>query len=148
MRLSKQFFLFIFFLSIKSALFAQNQPDDVVGYYLTADPFSDAISQVCVYNDGKGAYEGILIWTNDAAGKKYEGLIFLKNLVFNAQENKWENGNIVYPGKPGKFKTYMRFEKDGRLFVRGYWIFSLLGKTVYWTREKDSRNPIVQHPGP
>jgi len=147
MRLSKKhIFLFIFLLGVKSALLAQNHPDDVVGYYLTADPFSDAISQVCVYNDGKGSYEGILIWTNDEAGKKYEGLVFLKNLVFNAQENYWENGNIVYPGKPGKFKTYMRFENDGRLRVRGYWGISLLGKTVFWTREKESRNPGIQHP--
>ena len=127
-------------------LFAQNHPDDIVGYYLNVDPFSGAISQVCIYHAGKGIYEGMLIWVEEEEGKEYEGLIFLKEMTFNAKENEWQNGSIIYPGKSGKFKTFMRLEKGGRLRVRGYWGVSLLGKTVYWTREKESRNPKIQHP--
>ena len=146
MQFSKQFLLFIFFLSIKSVLVAQNHPNDIVGYYLVVDPFSDAVSQVYIYNAGNGSYEGILIWVDDEEGKEYEGLVFLKGMVFNVKENEWQNGTIVYPGKSGKFKTFMRLEKDGRLRVRGYWGISVLGKTVYWTREKESRNPKTRHP--
>ena len=139
MLLNKKSLLIIFLLSIKSMISAQNQPDDIVGYYLTVDPFSGAISQVYIYNAGNGVYEGKLIWVNEKEGKKYEGLVFLKEMTFNAKENEWQNGSIIYPGKSGKFRTYMRFENDGRLRVRGYWGVSLLGKTVYWTREKESR---------
>ena len=146
MRFSKQFLLFLFFLGITSMLFAQNRPDDIVGYYLNVDPFSGAVSQVCIYHAGNGIYEGMLIWVEEEKGKEYEGLVFLKEMVFNAKDNEWQNGSIVYPGKSGKFKAFMRLEKEGRLRVRGYWGVSMLGKTVYWTREKESRNPRIQHP--
>jgi len=139
MPLSIRNFLIIFLFLIQSTAFAQNRADDIVGYYLTADPFSKAISQVYVYPAGDGIYEGKLIWVDEKEGKAFEGLVFLKELTFNTKENEWQNGSIIYPGKSGKFKTYMRFEKDGRLRVRGYWGVSLLGKTVYWTREKESR---------
>ena len=146
MRFSNKYLLFIFLLSIKATLFAQNRPDDIVGYYLTADPFSGILSQVYIYHAGNGIYEGMVIWVGVEEGKNQEGLVFLKEMTFNAKENEWQNGSVVYPGKSGKFKTFMRFEKDGRLRVRGYWGVSALGKTVYWTREKESRNPKTQHP--
>ena len=139
MQSSKKTLLFLFFFGITSVLFAQNHPDDIVGYYLNVDPFTGALSQVYIYNAGNGNYEGVLIWVKEEEGKSYEGLVFLKDMVFNAKENEWQNGNITYPGKSGKFKTSMRLEKDGRLRVRGYWGVSALGKTVYWTREKESR---------
>ena len=146
MQFSKQLFLVIFFLGVKSMLFAQNNPDDIVGYYLNVDPFSGALSQVCIYNAGNGVYEGMVIWVKEEEGKAHEGLIFMKDMVFNAKENEWQSSNLVYPGKSGKFKAFMRIEKDGRLRVRGYWGVSLLGKTIYWTREKESRNPKTKHP--
>ena len=144
MQFSKQLFLFLFFFSIKSVLFAQNHPDDIVGYYLNVDPFSGAISQVCIYNAGNGTYEGMLIWVKEEEGKDQEGLVFLKGMTFNAKENEWQNASMVYPGKSWKFKAFMCLEKNGRLRVRGYWGVSMLGKTVYWTREKESRNPKVR----
>ncbi len=134
---------FIVLLSVKSVCFAQNHPDDIVGYYLTEDPFSGAISQVYIYNAGNGVYEGKVNWVEKKEGKEYEGLVFLKEMTFNAKENEWQNGSIIYPGRSGKYKTYMRFEKDGRLRVRGYWGVSMLGKTVYWKREKESRNSLI-----
>ena len=139
MQFSISTILIILLFHSQSTTFAQNRADDIVGYYLTADPFSRAISQVYIYPTGDGIYEGKLIWVNEKEGKAYEGLVFLKEMTFNAKENEWQNGSIIYPGKSGKFKTYMRFEKDGRLRVRGYWGVSLLGKTVFWTREKEPR---------
>ena len=146
MRLLKTVFLFIIFWNIQSLLFAQNNPDDIVGYYLTEDPFSDVISQICIYHAGNGLYEGIIIWVDDMVGKKQEGLVFMKEMTFNSKESEWQNAIIIYPGKSGKFKAYMRLENDGRLRVRAYWGVSILGKTVYWTREKESRNPKIQFP--
>ena len=142
----KFFIISLIFSSIQSTLLAQKHPDDIIGYYLAADPFSEALSQICIYHAGNGVYEGILIWVDDKEGKNQEGLVFMKEMTFNAKANEWQNAIIVYPGKSGKFKAYMRLEKDGKLRVRAYWGFSLLGMTVYWTREKESRNPNIQHP--
>ena len=146
MRFSKQFLLFFFFLSVKTALFAQNNPDNIVGYYLVVDPFSEAVSQIHIYNAGNGRYEAILIWVEDEEGKGYEGLVFLKEMTFNAKDNEWQNAVITYPGKSGKFKAAMRLEKDGRLRIRAYWGVAALGKTLYWKPEKESRNPKIQPP--
>ncbi|MCL2168169.1 MAG: DUF2147 domain-containing protein [Lentimicrobiaceae bacterium] len=136
-------FIFVF---INSFLFAQNKPDDIVGYYLNEDPFSGAISQVYIYNAGDGTYEGVVIWVNEEDRKKYEGLVYMKGLTFNAKENEWQNATFIYPGKNGKFKAFMRIEKDGKLRVRGYWGISMFGKTLFWFKEQESRNPKIQHP--
>jgi len=144
MRFLKILLLLFILFSIKSTSFAQNKPDDIVGYYLNEDPFSGAISQVYIYHAGNGIYEGIVIWVNEEARKKYEGLVFLKDMTFNEKKNEWQNASMIYPGKGGKFKADMRFEKDGRLRVRGYWGISMLGKTLHWEREKESRNEKVK----
>jgi len=136
----------IFFAGTYNVLNAQNNPDDIIGYYLNEDPFSGTISQVYIYNAGNGTYEGIVIWTQDEERKQYEGLIFMRGLTFNAKDGAWENASFIYPGKKGKFKAIMRLEKDGQLRVRGYWGISMLGKTLYWPREQESRNPKIEHP--
>ena len=144
MQNSKTFLLFILFWGIKSMLSAQNKPDDIVGYYLVKDIFSPALSQIHIYNTGKGTYEAIVIWVSEKDQKQNEGLLFLWGMTFNAVENEWQNVSMLYPGKSWKFSAWMRFEKDGRLRVRGYWGVSLFGKTVYFTREEKSRNPKIQ----
>jgi uncharacterized protein (DUF2147 family) len=144
--MQKVWLLYLLFAGVNNLLFAQNKPDDIVGYYLNEDPFSGAISQVYIYNAGNGIYEGIVIWVNKEDRKKYEGLVFMKGLTFNAKENEWQNATFIYPGKNGKFKAFMRLEKDGRLRVRGYWGISMLGKTLYWPREEQSRNPKIKQP--
>ena len=146
MKITKNLLLFFLFLGANFTLFAQNKPDDIVGYYLNEDPFSGAISQIYIYNAGNNIYEGIVIWTKDEDRKKYEGLVFMRGLTFNEKENEWQNASFLYPGKKGNYKAYMRIEKDGRLRVRGYWGVSAFGKTLYWPREKESRNPKISHP--
>ena len=140
MRFTKHVLLSVLFFSVNSMLSAQNHTDDIVGYYLTEDPFTGVISQIYIYNAGNNVYEAMLVWVDNEEGQKYIGLVFLKGMIFNAKDNEWQNAVIVYPGKSGKFKAYMRFEKDGRLRVRSYWGFSLLGLTLHWPKEKESRN--------
>jgi len=136
--------LFLFFAGIYCVLFAQNKPDDIIGYYLNEDPFSGTLSQIYIYNAGNGTYEGIVIWTKEESRKQFEGLVFMTGLTFNAKENEWENAAIIYPGKKGKFKAFMRLEKNGQLRVRGYWGVSMFGKTLYWPKEEESRNPKIR----
>ena len=129
---------------MQSVLFAQNQPNDIVGYYLVKDPFSPALSQIYIYDTGNGTYEAVVVWVDQENQKKNEGLLFLKGMTFNAEENEWQNATMIYPGKTWKFSAFMRFERKDRLRVRGYWGAALFGKTVYWTKEKESRNPKVR----
>jgi uncharacterized protein (DUF2147 family) len=144
MNFYRNLFLIAVFFNLFNVLVAQNKPDDIVGYYLNEDPFSGAISQIYIYNAGNGTYEGIVIWVNEEDRKKYEGLVFLKEMTFNEKENEWQNAVLTYPGKKGKFKAYMRLEKDGRLRVRGYWGVSMFGKTLYWPKEQESRNKNIK----
>ena len=139
MKIVKYFWVILCLVCTKTVVFAQINPDDIVGYYLNEDPFTGAVSQVYIYNAGNGTYEGIVTWTKDADRKQYEGLVFMTGLVFNAKENEWINASFIYPGKKGSYKAFMRIEKDGKLRVRGYWGTSVLGKTLYWTREEKSR---------
>ena len=144
MRFFRCFLVLFVLFGVKNISFAQNNPDDIVGYYLNEDPFSGAISQVYIYNAGNGTYEAIVIWVNEEDRKKFEGLVFLKEMTFNEKKNEWQNASMIYPGKSGKFKADMRLEKDGRLRVRGYWGVSMLGKTLYWPREHESRNKKIK----
>ena len=77
-KITRNLLMFFLFLGLNLTLFAQNKPDDIVGYYLNEDPFSGAISQIYIYNAGNNVYEGIVIWTKDVDRKKYEGLVFMR----------------------------------------------------------------------
>lgn len=131
------FSLFLFFIG--GFLFAQSGADAIQGYYYLKDPFSGAISQIKIYKTSSGTYEGVVEWAKDPERKKFEGMVFLKDLTYNSEEKEWQDGKIQYPGKKGVFDTSMRFTEDGKLRVRGYWKTSVLGKTVYWTKETKSR---------
>jgi len=144
MRTYRTFLLLILFFSMQSVLFAQNQPNDIVGYYLVKDPFSPALSQIYIYNAGNGTYEAVVVWVDQENQKKNEGLLFLKGMTFNAEKNEWQNVTMIYPGKNWKFSANMRFVEKDRLRVRGYLGVTLLGKTEYFTKEKESRNPKIR----
>ena len=130
--------LFLFCLS-EIDLQGQSNANDIIGYYLVVDPFNGEKSQIQIYFASNGKYEAIVTWVENPEKKKFLGLLFLKDLIFNEKEKEWQNGIITYPGKKGTFKTYMKFEPDGKLKVRGYWGVSLLGKTLYWNRESGKR---------
>ncbi|MDR1740012.1 MAG: DUF2147 domain-containing protein [Bacteroidales bacterium] len=115
----------------------QNKPDDIVGYYLSEDPFTNKKSQVYIYKAANESYEGTVTWVEDPELQEFIGYKFLWGLKFNKQENEWERGVFKYPGKNGNFKAYMSFPNGlAKLKVRGYWGVAAFGKTLYWTREK------------
>ena len=121
---------------------AQNKADDLVGYYFMTDPFSGEGSQVYIYKNAEGKYDGLVSWVENPEKKPFLNLVFLKGLTFNPKENEWQEGIIKYPGKKGTFKMYMKFDpKKGKnkLKVRGYWGVAMLGKTMYWDKETKKR---------
>ncbi|MDR1792006.1 MAG: DUF2147 domain-containing protein [Bacteroidales bacterium] len=127
------------FLSVSSSNTDRYKCDDIVGYYYSIDPFSKEGSQSYIYKAKNGTYEGKVVWVENEKKKNFLGLVFLKNLIFNAKEQEWQDGVLIYPGKNGTFKTYMSFASPTQLKVRGYWGVSLLGKTMYWQKEKELR---------
>ena len=132
-------FLFIISLFFAVSLTAQNKADDIVGYFYSIDPFTDEPSQNYIYRAADGTYEAKVVWVKNPNLKHHEGLVFMTKLTFNAKKNEWEDGVMLYPGKKGSYKAYMSIMPDGKLKVRGYWGISMLGKTLYWTREKELR---------
>jgi len=118
---------------------AQYSADDIIGYYHLVDPFSNEESQIYIYKTSAGNYEGTITWVGNPAKKEFLGLVFLKNLEWNAKKQEWQNATIKYPGKKGDFSASMYFQNANTLKVRGYWGIAMLGKTVYWKKEKAKR---------
>ncbi len=118
---------------------AQNKADDIVGYYYSEDPFTGEGSQTYIYRAPDGTYEGKVCWVENVEKKGFLGLVFLKGLRYDPQENEWNKGEIKYPGKKGNYKMYMKFVGDKKLKVRGYWGVSMLGKSMYWYKENNQR---------
>jgi len=131
--------LFLISLFCAVSLTAQNKADDVVGYFLSTDPFTKELSQNYIYRAADGTYEAKVVWVQNPKLKHHEGLVFMTNMTFNEKENEWQNAKMIYPGKSGKYKAYMSFTPDGKLKVRGYWGVSAFGKTLYWIREAEMR---------
>jgi len=124
--------------------------NDILGVWLT----QDKDSHVEIYKVGNKFF-GKIIWLQDPidsiTGKpklddKNEnpslrnrpvmGLKLLKNFVFDG-DNEWENGTIYDPKKGKTYSCYIKFPNENnknRIKIRGYIGFSLLGRTVYWTR--------------
>ena len=115
------------------SLYAQNQ---IIGYYRVTDPFTQVESKVRLYKTTAGTYAGEVCWVKDDPNNKYLKYVFLWNLTYDSTDNEYKQGHIKYPGIPGTYRTFMRFENDSTLKVRGYLGVSALGKTVYWKKEK------------
>ena len=124
--------------------------NDILGVWLT----QDKDSHVEIYKVGNKFF-GKIVWLQDPidsiTGKpklddKNEnpslrnrpvmGLKLLKNFVFDG-DNEWKNGTIYDPKKGKTYSCYIKFPNENnknRIKIRGYIGFSLLGRTVYWTR--------------
>lgn len=55
---------------------------------------------------------------------------------------RWSGGSIYDPNKGQTYRCYHELQRDGRLKVRGFIGFSLLGRTTLWSRVPHS-NPAT-----
>jgi len=62
------------------------------------------------------------------------GLDLLKDFVF--EDNHWDNGTIYNPENGKTYKCKITY-RDGKLDVRGYIGFTLIGRTDVWFRCSD-----------
>lgn len=120
-------------------VFSQHNADDIIGYYYVVDPFTDEASQIYISRNSSGEYEGKITWINNPEKQSFMGLLFLKELKYDPEKKEWNKGSIKYPGKKGNFSVNMHFQDHETLKVRGYWGMAMLGKTVYWKKEKEQR---------
>ena len=110
-------------------------------------------SHIEIYKNTDGVYEGKIVWLAEPKDENgiikldkknpdkqqqnqpINGLIIIKNLSF-IKENKWANGTI-YDARSGKtYNLNATLENKNTLFLRGYFGFSLIGKTTTWKRIK------------
>lgn len=58
---------------------------------------------------------------------------------FERGEGEWVNGFIYNPEDGKTYKSKMKINDEGNLYVRGYVGIPLLGKSQIWTRQADAR---------
>lgn len=134
-------------------MYAQSKndnPDSIVGEYLTDRGGSK--SKVRVYKEANGTYTAQVFWVEnpyDKNGKKrkdvknpdeklrnvdIDKVVLVKGLKYDADDKEWSGAKIYDPTKGIKVNATAKFEKDGRLKLRGTILG--IGKTLYWQKIK------------
>lgn len=63
------------------------------------------------------------------------GLLILKNLVWDADDNEWNDGEIYSPAHGKSFSCYAQLTQENKLFLKGYVLgLPFLGASTVWTR--------------
>ena len=127
-----------------------DKPDSIVGEYLTDRGGSK--SKVRVYKEANGTYTAQVFWVEnpyDKNGKKrkdvknpdeklrnvdIDKVVLVKGLKYDADDKEWSGAKIYDPTKGIKVNATAKFEKDGRLKLRGTILG--IGKTLYWKKIK------------
>ena len=152
-----KFKLLIFLLIMPYVIYSQSKADRICGLYYATDPNNGEGSQIQIYKTDNGKYAGKVVWMqypNHPSGEPRRdvknpdpekrnqtnvGLVLIQGFTYNEANDEWENGSVYNPVSGKTYRSYMKFETDNKLKVRGYLGVSLLGKTVVWTREKTLR---------
>lgn len=124
--------------------------DSIVGEYLTDRGGSK--SKVRVSKESDGTYTAQVFWVEnplDKDGNKrkdvknpdkslrnvdIDKVVLVKGLKYDAKEKEWSGAKIYDPTKGLKVNATAKFEKDGRLKLRGTILG--IGKTLYWQKLK------------
>jgi uncharacterized protein (DUF2147 family) len=143
------FFIFLILQSIKISAQNINKADDINGEWWTQE------------NDGKmtffrsnGKYYGMVSWLkypNDPDDGKprrdklnpdpalrnrpLQNLILFSDFTFDAEKGKYIGGKIYDAGDSGKkYSCWLKLTDHNVLEIHGYIGFSLIGKSVFFTR--------------
>lgn len=142
----KYFSLFILLFSITAN--AQVHQNDILGRWISTN--NDVA--VNIYKVGNN-FRAKVIWFDDRLGdgkpmnsridsknpdadlrgRKIIGMDILSGLSFNSKE-KWENGKIYDASSGRTWDASLELKDNGLLFVRGYWKFKWIGKTIHFRR--------------
>ena len=126
--------------------FAQ-KGDDLLGIWHT----EDEKSRIEIIKKSDGKYYGSVIWLKEPYeedGKTIKvddenpdpkkratpivGLELLKELTWDGEE--WDDGEIYDPQSGNTYSSMATMPDVNTIKMRGYMVFSLLGRTTVWTR--------------
>ena len=145
-KLLKPFLLFVLALTMQ----AYNNPDDIIGEYLTDRGGSK--SKVRVTKDANGTYSAQVFWVEkpyDANGKKrkdvknpdknlrntdIDKVIIVTGLRYDKEEKDWNGAKIYDPSKGFRVSVEAEFVEPGKLKLFGN-IWGI-GTTIYWQKIK------------
>lgn len=148
--MEKSFLLlsFLFYLNISG----QISMDDILGKWMA----TDKSVAVHIYREGI-SFKAKVIWFDERLGSgtpmntrvdsynpnpklrstKVIGMDILEGLNYNSQKQQWENGKI-YDASSGKtWDAFAEINDEGQMYVRGYWKWKYLGRSLYFTRIKE-----------
>lgn len=136
-------------LSMKAPQAGLSQAVTPVGVWV--DDAGD--SRVEIYSCGPQELCGKLVWLRPAgdstattpvldtrnpdSSKRKQPLLnkrILQGLLYDADDNRWEDGEIYDPRNGRTYSCYLRVLSKNRLEVKGYIGFSFIGRSHYWTR--------------
>lgn len=127
-----------------------DKADSIIGEYLTDR--GGRKSKVRVFKEANGTYTAQVFWVEnpfDKNGKKrkdvknpdenlrnvdIDKVVLVKGLKYDADDKEWSGAKIYDPTKGIKVNATAKFEKDGRLKLRGTILG--IGKTLYWQKIK------------
>ncbi len=66
--------------------------------------------------------------------RKLIGMDILKDLMYNAETQRWEDGIIYDPLSGREWSSVVYFNTKGQLKVKGYWHFEFISKTLTFNR--------------
>ncbi len=126
---------------------AQN-PDDILGIWLNER--GDAKIEVYKQN---GKYYGKIVWLKDDVeddgtrpnrddknpneslrDRTVIGINILRDLRWDSDDDEYDDGEIYDPRSGKTYSLYGYIQDDGKLFMKGYIGFSLIGRSTIWTR--------------
>ena len=130
--------ILVFFLTAFSlTVFSQSTADRILGYYYFKDPEDNGGVQALIYKNAEGKYDGKIVWTEKPNNSI--DYVFLKDFVYNSSKDEWEQGFMYDPVTDRRYRGNIKFEGQNRLRVRGFLGISLIGQTMYWTKETAAR---------
>ena len=134
-------FLILFFTASLS------QSQNITGKWYSIDPDTNEKESIIeIYQQNNKVYAKIISLLKDEdkgkvcdectgkdKDKPIEGLVIVKGLSKDGDE--WNDGKILDPKNGKYYKCYITLEEKGKLKIRGYIGFSLIGRTEYWFRK-------------
>jgi uncharacterized protein (DUF2147 family) len=145
----KLFFLSVVMITVVQKSFSQNNPDQIIGSWMSAENNLE----VEIFKTGDN-YKARVEWFDDSDDKsrpmntrcdfrnpdeslrkrKIIGLVVMNGLIYNEENNDWEQGKIYDPHSGRDWNAEASLAKRGLLRVRGYWGFQLLGKDLLFRK--------------
>lgn len=121
----------------------------IVGHWKTIDDATGEPKSIVQIFEAEGRIHGKIVelinpdeenpLCDQCDGELYNqpilGMTILKNI--KAEGDKWGGGKILDPENGKTYKVHLKVEEDGRLKVRGFIGFSLLGRTQHWLPAQD-----------